>query len=364
MEYPVTKILIIRFSSIGDILLTTPALRALRRWSPEAEIHFVLKREFADLLQENPNIDRIVPWDPSTGPAGLFRLGGQLRGHYDLVVDLHRSLRSILLRTLVGATRRVTYPKGVVRRFLMIRTGRREFAMKEPIPERYLLAIEPLGAVGDGEGIDFPISDEARERAIALLMDASKDANIDSEVEMGCRPYLAIAPGAKWATKRWLPERFAEVADRLADRFGLVPVLLGHRDEEEITGAVRDEMKHPVIDLTGRLDLPKTGAVLAMSRLLICNDSGVMHMAAALCTPLVAVFGPTTRELGFIPYRAEHRLIGSDIPCRPCHHLGGERCPKGHHRCMTDVTVEEVVEAASAYAGAAPIPEKSELGKE
>jgi heptosyltransferase-2 len=140
----------------------------------------------------------------------------------------------------------------------------------------------------------------------------------------------------------------------LAERLGLTTVLLGGPDDAPITDAVRDAMKGPVLDLAGRLDLPETGAILARSALLLSNDSGIMHMATAFSTPVVAVFGPTTRELGFYPYRAVHRVIGAEIGCRPCHPIGGVRCPRGHHRCMTAVPVEEVVEAAEALAGAGP----------
>ena len=147
-------------------------------------------------------------------------------------------------------------------------------------------------------------------------------------------------------TKRWLPERFAQVADPISGRSHLLPVLIGHRQDLDVVQEVRGRMRRPLLDLTGRLGLLETGALIDRSQLLLCNDSGLMHMAAALSTPIVAVFGPTTRELGFYPYRSEAEILASDLPCRPCHHLGSARCPKGHHRCMKDVTAGEVIEAA------------------
>jgi heptosyltransferase-2 len=353
MKRSYKKILVIRFSSLGDILLTTPTLRALKRWNPDAEIHFVVKSEYIDLLKHNPNIDGTIAYDPSTGLAGFLKLIRELKGTYDLLIDLHRSTRSLTMRLLSGARRHLRYPKGVVSRHIMIRTGWKAIAMKDPVPERYLKALEPLGISGDDRGIDYLIPEPVREEVREMLREGVGSLELpgwmsrDPKTEHPIFSHFALAPGARWATKRWLPERFAGVADTLAESHGLVPVFIGHRDEIPVTSTVRRHMVHPALDFTGKLDLLETGALLESSNLLISNDSGLMHMASALGTPIVAVFGPTTRELGFYPYRARYRVVGSSISCRPCHHLGGERCPKGHHRCMTEVDVEDVLEAAT-----------------
>ncbi len=348
------NILVARFSSLGDILLTTPVLRALRRWNPEGKIDYIVKSEYEALLRENPNVDNIITWDHSSGISGFLRLVRELRGNYDLLVDLHRSTRSLLLRLGTGAGRRLKYPKGVVSRFIMIHTGWKAIAMKESVPERYLKALAPLGVQADEKGLDLHLPDDARNRVDAILArDAASEHKSEGRTDYVASGehgrYLAIAPGARWATKRWLPERFADVADRIAATFGLIPVLIGHGDEREISDAVRTAMTSPVIDLTGRLDLLESGAVIETSLLLICNDSGLMHMASALSTPVVAVFGPTTRELGFYPYRAEHEVLSSRISCRPCHHLGSKHCPRGHHRCMTDISAGDVLSAAARF---------------
>ncbi len=344
MNDPIDNILAIRFSSLGDILLTTPALRALKRRYPGAVVHFMLKSEYSDLLSGNPNVDRIIPVDTSKGPAEFLRLLCDLRGKYDLLVDFHRSLRSLAVRSLCGIPMKLKYPKGVISRFIMIRTGWKAIAMKEPIPERYLKALQPLDAEDDGKGIDLVIPDAVRVRMIGTMTAEGTVQGISAP-----NAFFAIAPGAKWATKRWLPERFALSADRIARRFNLVPILVGNVGDCEVSKSVIEAMECPALDLTGRCSLLETGAVLSNCRLLLCNDSGVMHMASALSTPIVAVFGSTTKELGFYPYRARYRVESSDIDCRPCHPHGLERCPKGHHRCMTEVNVESVVEAASNF---------------
>jgi heptosyltransferase-2 len=356
------RIVVIRLSSLGDILLTTPALRALKQSNPNGELDVVVKTEYADLLKGNPNIDRIITVDTTTGLPGLINFSLKLRGRYDLVVDLHRSTRSFVMRYIIGAARILKYPKGVVGRTIMVWTGWKSIAMREEIPERYLKALAPLGIAGDDRGIDITIPATIRERIRSLLNEeiSSTDSNgwpvRDKEMVDGEYSFFAIEPGARWATKRWLPERFAEVADSLADDHCLVPVMIGDRDERSISESVRNYMKSPVIDLTGRMNLLETGAVIERSKVLISNDSGLMHMASGLSTPIVAIFGPTTRELGFFPYRARYRVIESTLSCRPCHHLGGDRCPKGHHRCMTEVGAREVIEAATALLEPGGIP--------
>ncbi len=351
MNRPYKRILVIRFSSIGDILLTTPVLRALKRWDQEAEIHFAVKSEYSPLLCENPTVDEIIPLDPELGISGLLKFALSLRGKYDLLVDLHRSPRSLIIRWLAGARLNLKYPKGVISRFLMIRTGWKAIAMKEPVPERYLKALEPLGITRDEHGIDFPIPDTIQESVLASMVEEAASINISDgfQEKQEHYSYLALAPGARWATKRWLPERFAEVSDTLAEKYDLIPVLLGNTDEKPVSRAVREKMKYAAIDFTGKLDLLETGAVLKIASLLICNDSGMMHMAGALSTPIVAIFGPTTRELGFYPYRTRFEVADSDISCRPCHHIGSNQCPMGHHQCMTDIDAVDVIEFAKRF---------------
>ncbi len=362
MKRSYDRIVVIRLSSLGDILLTTPALRALKQVHPDREVHVIVKTEYTDLLKGNPNVDEIVPMDSSTSLHGLIKFAWKLRGRYDLVVDLHRSMRSFVIRHLLGAARVLKYPKGVISRTILVRTGWKAIAMRDTIPERYLKALAPLGIAGDDRGVDFTIQDTIREWTLSMLHEEIASADFtgtpgpEKETGEGALSFFAIAPGARWTTKRWLPERFAEVADSLAEDHGLVPVLIGDRNEQSISESVRNHMKHPAIDLTGRLDLLETGAVIERSKVLISNDSGLMHMASGLMTPIVAIFGPTTRELGFFPYRARYRVIESTLSCRPCHHLGSDRCPKGHHRCMTEVGIEEVIEATSALLEPGGIP--------
>jgi heptosyltransferase-2 len=353
MEPPYKKILVIRLGSLGDILLATPVLRAIKRRNQESEVHFLLKSAYADLLVCNENVDEIIRLDSSTGLGGLMGLARRLRGRYDLLVDLHRSLRSFVLRSFIGATRTLKYPKGVLRRTLMIQTGWKAASLKNPIPERYLMALEPMGIEPDGEGLDLVIPDTIRSEVDSILERETGPSTstcpimVPHSAKEGPGSYFSIAPGARWATKRWLPERFARVADILAERYRLVPILIGDHQDQPLSLSIVRGMNSPAIDMSGKLGLLETGSVIERSRLLVCNDSGLMHMAAALSTPIVAVFGPTTRELGFYPYHATSEVVSSDIPCRPCHHIGSDKCPLGHHMCMQEVTVEEVVEAAS-----------------
>jgi heptosyltransferase-2 len=159
---------------------------------------------------------------------------------------------------------------------------------------------------------------------------------------------LAVAPGAAWLTKRWPPAGFAAAASELASRYNMKVILLGSSEDSAACGAVERALDDRVkrVNLAGKLPLMTTAAAVAESGLLLTNDTGLMHMAAAVETPVVSVFGCTTRHLGYFPYRApKARVVETGLYCRPCTHNGRRCCPLGHFRCMKDISPEKVVEA-------------------
>ena len=160
------------------------------------------------------------------------------------------------------------------------------------------------------------------------------------------RPLLAIAPGARWPTKRWPAERFAAVAQELARERGAVVVILGGPDEAHLASALCDNLEVPAINVAGSLSLMHSAALLSRCRLLISNDSGLMHMATAVRVPVVAIFGPTVQEFGFYPFQARAEVVSEPLSCRPCSTKGSLRCPRGHHACMQDISTARVLAAA------------------
>jgi ADP-heptose:LPS heptosyltransferase len=335
----VSTILVLRFSSIGDIILTTPVLRAMRARWPEARITFVTRARFAGLLKGNPAVDEVETLAEPGGRGELDRLAARLeRRKWDLLVDLHNSLRSRLLRRRVPASCITVYRKPLFRRSLLI-YGRIDLygPNPAPVPERYTEALYGLGVRLDGGPCELHPSGEDFDIFYGKLPPRWKDG----------RQFLALAPGAAWPVKRWPPERFAEAAGALCDAHGLRALVLGGEQEREICERVCQALGPELsLNLAGELPILASASALSRARLLIANDTGLMHAATAVCAPVVAVFGPTTCHFGYFPYSAASRVVEASLYCRPCTHNGRARCPLGHFRCMRDIKPGQVIAAA------------------
>ncbi|MBN2288140.1 MAG: glycosyltransferase family 9 protein [Candidatus Glassbacteria bacterium] len=354
------SILLVRFSSIGDVLLTTPVIRAVRRRWPGSRVSFLVKDTFAPLLEGNPYLDEIIPFSSGGGVRELMSLSDSLkRKRLFLLADLHDSLRSRLLRTLVPAVETVVYSKQLWKRSLLI-YGRLDLFGERilSVPERYAKPLAGLGVELDSAPCELYPGE--RERDLAL------------EKIRGCWPagnrLLAVAPGSAWPTKRWPPASFAAAAAGLAQSYGLKVLLLGSGDDSGACRAVEDALDRRVerLNLAGALPLAASAAAVAQSSLLLTNDTGLMHVATAVGTPVVAVFGCTTRHLGYFPYRSEAaRVVEAELWCRPCTHNGRRRCPLGHFRCMKSIGPERVAEAGAELleqAGKTPGTEEDKPG--
>ncbi|GIX46473.1 MAG: glycosyl hydrolase [Candidatus Tectimicrobiota bacterium] len=329
-------VLLVRLSSIGDILLTTPVLRLLRQACPQARLDFALKAPYADLLRANPCVDRLLLVPPGESLRAMWRRLRQQR--YDLVLDWQRTLRSRVLLWGVRATHRLAYNKRTVRRALLVHLGWNLLRPPLAVPELYARPLRRLGLTAPLPPLEMHLTPESQAAAAAYLEQA---------LPAGQRqPLLAVAPGARWATKRWPAERFAAVAQALADAHGAAVVLLGDADDVPLAQAICQQLRAPVLDGTGRLSLMQTAALLQRCRLLLSNDSGLMHLAAALRVPVVAVFGPTVAEFGFYPFQATAQVVSLALPCRPCSTKGSRRCPRQHHQCMRGLSSEQVLDAA------------------
>lgn len=320
------RVVIVRFSSIGDVLLTTPLVRALRQRHPDAELTFVTKRAMAPLVSDNPRLTRVValePDEPLHGLAGRVQALAPTHG-----LDLHGSLRSTALRTLVR-TRWAGYRKRRLARAMLIATKLDVYGRSVPVPERYFAAARRLDVHPDGGPPEFHLGPGARERADAWLADRGLTG----------APFAALAPGAAHATKRWPVRHWSELASRLRAG-GMAPVVVGGPGDRGIAQQLGD-----VPSAAGEFALQETGALLARARVLVSGDTGVMHMATAVGTPVVALFGPTVARFGFFPYRAPAEVLEHALPCRPCTATGSARCPLGHHRCLEEIAAADVVAA-------------------
>lgn len=329
-------ILLIKPSSMGDIVHAMPTCAAIRRAYPKARLTWLVKREWAGLVERIEGVDRVWPVD-STLIGWLSQVPSLRAEQFDLVVDLQGLLRSAAIGWLSGSPLLVGFANG--------REGSPWFYSKSvPVPslemhavDRYLVVAKAVGAVAFGTPeFHFRIPQADRDEVERLLL--------RSGVTPGTS-WVAMNVSARWPTKRWPAESFAEVADRLQQEgYGPV-VLIGGPDERAEVAAVRGKMKVPAIDLAGASTVGLLPALLSKASLLITNDSGPMHIAAAVGTPVVALFGPTSAVLTG-PYGPGHHVLTGTVACRPCF---SRTCRNVLPlECLRTVSPEQVLAAARA----------------
>jgi heptosyltransferase-2 len=325
-------ILLVRFSAIGDILLMTPLIRALRRRHPDARITAVTRAEFTPLLVQNPRLSDVIGWERG---SSLRALGARLRaGRFTHRLDLHGSLRSRALRWHTGG-RWSGYPKHRLARAVLIRTKRDTYRDRRHTAERYFDAARGLDVTPDQGPPELFLPAQALAAADQFL--AAHGLGIT-------RQLIAAAPGAAHFTKRWPAHHWNAMVRRLVEQ-GNDVVVVGGPQDREVAAATAALGGERAACAAGGFDLTGTAALLRRARALVCGDTGVMHLATAVGTPVVALFGPTVEAFGFFPYHAKAAVLQRDLPCRPCSAHGGAACPLTHHRCLQDLRPEEVLEA-------------------
>jgi heptosyltransferase-2 len=335
------KILLIRFSAIGDIILTTPVIRVLKARFPEAQIDMVVKQEYTELVRTNPYLHKSYAFDKKTGLPGLLKLVEQVRAtRYDLLLDLHRNLRSALLYWGGGAARRLRYRRPTLRRMLLVYGGINLYQEINPVPDLYFRPLKKLGLDNDGKGLELWITPEQQKKANTLLEESQV-----KEDEM----LIGFSPMAAHTMKMWEAEGFIKLGQALVEEYNVRIIIFGGREDrargEKIASAIP---KTPVI-ACGKLSLMESAALIGRCHVLVTNDTGIMHMGVAMKRKIVAIFGPTTEELGFYPYSTEHIVISKNLDCRPCTAIGTNICKKGTHACMKRISYEEVFTAVEKF---------------
>jgi heptosyltransferase-2 len=333
------KILIIRFGSLGDLILMTPLLRGLRETAPEAWIHVACKERYGDIFAGNTAIDRVFMLREG-GPVALLRLWSRLRDqHYDCVIDAHNVIRSRILYRLIPAPRKVTIEKEHAKKVLLIRRKVNLYDRIVPQSERYR-------QLGRRLGLDIP------DLPTELTVPASADGRIEEllvEAGIAWKPVVAVAPGARWPTKRWPVDHYIELIGAMSER-GIATVLIGGEDESTL-GAAITARRSGAVDLTGRLSILETAAALRRCDCLVSNDSAPLHIAEAVGTPVVALFGPTVREFGYYPQLSDSVALEVDLECRPCSRNGARPCPLGTTECLSAIAPARVLAAVERLLG-------------
>ncbi len=343
------KILIVKLSAIGDVIHTLPALNAIRAHYPDAHITWLVEEAAADLVVGHRALDRVIVskrkhWirqlkgsSRRQALVDIRRFWRDLRDtHYDIVIDFQSLLKSGMLVWLASGDRKIGFDKG------MQHQEHSYWLLNERIPPvdmevhaltRGLMLLSAIGIEAKRIVYDIPVTGEDRGRVKTLL----ESHGID-----GTRPLVAINPVALWETKLWLNDRFASLADRLVRDYGVDVVFTGGPGEREVIRDIRRRMMTaPSVDFSGRTTLPMLAALYRQSTVLLTTDTGPMHLAAAVNTPVVALFGPTAPwRTG--PFGDGHQVIRTAPPCSPCFK---RRCDVHQCRCMTDISVARVVDA-------------------
>ncbi|MDO8365883.1 MAG: glycosyltransferase family 9 protein [Saprospiraceae bacterium] len=307
------KILILRFSSIGDIVLTTPVVRCLKK-QLGAEIHFLTKTAFAPIFAANPFVDQVFSFQKEISSDLVTRLKSE---RYDQVIDLHHNLRSLRLKLRLGRPAhsfdKLNWEKWLLVNFKIDRMPDLH------IVHRYMATVQHLGVAYDGEGLDYFIPE---------------GENLDN-IELPGQPFVAFVLGATHATKRLPEEKIIEICQRIAQPI----VLLGGKTEQETGERISTASGAHVLNLCARLSLHQSACVVRASSQVITHDTGLMHIAAALRKPIVSVWGSTVPKFGMGPFYPRGMDLNttvevSGLRCRPCSKIGFDRCPKGHFKCM------------------------------
>ncbi len=325
MIEPPESVLVLRFSSVGDVILTAPAIAALHTAWPSTRIIYAIKAPLGHLVAHNPHVHQVVSLNPGEGLVTFSRRLRALR--YGALLDLHGKIRSKLLRALLPRTPRVVWHKRELSETLAVKLGLRTYRAPMHFADRYHRAVERLvgRSLERGELRYFLGPDDRK-----LADDRLKAARVDLS-----RPILGISPGANWETKRWPAPRFAQLANR-AIAAGYQVVVTGGHSEARL-GAEITAVAPKVVDLCGQLDLKGLGGLISRCCAFVANDSGPMHMARALGVPTLAFFGST--DPGMFDFRG-HAVMFAAVPCSPCSFFGRSRCPKGHFRCMLELDAE------------------------
>ncbi|MBS1776380.1 MAG: glycosyltransferase family 9 protein [Bacteroidetes bacterium] len=331
------KILLIRFSSIGDIVLTTPVVRCLKLQMPEAEIHYLTKRAFKPILIANPYIDQLHFLDDN-----LDEIIPELQTeHFDLVIDLHKNIRSLKVKRALNVPAK-SFNKKNVEKWLLV-NFKINWMPEQSIVARYMATVSTLGIVNDGKGLDYFIPPE------------TKLTNNDVPMSHWAG-YVACVIGGSYQTKKLPVAKWKELINKVP-----FPVMLIGGPEDKADGREIAEMDAvKIYNSCGKFNLNESAWLIEKSKVVVSNDTGMMHIAAAFKKPIISLWGNTSPEMGMFPYYGSNDwkthpsplsllMNNQDLYCHPCSKLGYAKCPKKHFRCMNELDMEKAANAVKKY---------------
>jgi ADP-heptose:LPS heptosyltransferase len=317
-----TKILIIRFSSIGDIILTTPVIRNLKQQLPNAEIHYCTKLKFKSLLEHNPYLDKIHCLDNS-----LKELLSQLKAEkYDYIIDLHNNLRSFIIKLNLNK-KSYTFDKLNIKKWIYV-NFKIDLLPDVHIVDRYMDTVKKLGIKNDQSGLDYFIPQK-------------DEINISHLPESHRGNYAAYAIGAQHNTKKLPLNKIIELCETIHTPV----ILLGDGNDKEIADQVeehfRQKNKNKIYNACGKYNLNQSASLLKQASLVISHDTGLMHLASAFKKEIYSIWGNTTPRFGMYPYLTKYTVLEKKgLSCRPCSKIGYSKCPQSHFKCMNEIKLD------------------------
>lgn len=311
------KILVVRFSSIGDIVLTFPVLRGIKEQLPNAELHFLTKASYKELITASIHIDKVHLLN-----GKLDELIPSLKAeHFDVIIDLHNNLRTRILSFKLGK-KCYRFPKLNFQKWLLTQ-WKIDRLPKVHIVERYFEAVKAIGVNNDHKNNQF-------------LIPAKQHISVKNEFGLEAKTYLAVAIGAQFATKRIPETKLLEILEKV----NLPIVLLGGKEDVKQAKILCEQLKHKYIkNACGNYSILQSASIVSQAKVVLSNDTGLMHIAACFSVPIISVWGNTVRELGMYPYKPEKEVKCTtfevaNLSCRPCSKIGYQSCPKKHFDCM------------------------------
>ena len=317
------KFLIVRFSSIGDIVLTTPVIRGLKQQVEEAQVHFLTKPQFASLLTDNPYIDKLLTLKEPISET-IREIESE---EYDYIIDLHHNLRTAILKRKTGIMA-FSFNKLNFKKWLLVNL-KINLLPDVHIVDRYLDTVKHFDVQDDGRGLDYfiPVDEEV----VPEQMHAAFKGK-----------YMVAVVGANHFTKQIPSDKMINIINQS----GIPVCLVGGKDVLEQAQLVEQNLKVPFLNTVGKISLHQSASFISQSAVVLTPDTGMMHIAAAFKKNIISLWGNTIPELGMYPYRAgEHskQFEVKGLRCRPCSKIGYKKCPKGHFKCMNLIPTEEVV---------------------
>lgn len=325
------KFLIIRLSSIGDIVLTTPVIRCLKKQVPDAEIHFLTKETFKCIVEPNPYIDKVI----TLGISRDIMLHELVSENYDCIIDLHNNLRTWQVKKHLGK-KSFSFSKLNVQKWIFTNL-KWDVMPGVHIVDRYLKTVSSFNVKNDGDGLDYFLAEGDQ-----LSRNDIPDSHLAG--------YIGIVIGAAHNTKKMPAEKLRE----LCEKINYPVILLGGKEDKEAGDFLASVDDIKVYNACGKCNINESADLVRCSRLIISHDTGLMHIAAAFKKPLISIWGNTVPSFGMYPYYGDNFLKKcskkpfeivevNNLSCRPCSKIGYKTCPKGHFKCMKQISVDEIL---------------------